>query len=321
MKLRAIHKTSKALLEKQRQTDTRQAMEVKVMASIEHRQIRGQERFLVRYRDPSGKQKARTFVSEKAEVDYEAEVRTDMRRGAYLDPQAGQMKVAPWSQKWIAPQGHLKPSTRTRYRGLLKVQILPRWRRCSLHDVDFLEVQGWVSELTSSGLSGSTVRQAHRVFSLLMETAVRSKRLPSNPAIGVKLPRAGKPEKTFLTHEQVTALADAAGESRTVILVLSYCGLRWGEMAALRVGRVDTMRRRFEIAESVTEDVGRLVWGDPKNHQRRSVPIPKFLVDELDALKAGRARRTSCLQGTEAGCCGTGTSAGTSLTTRRRRPA
>jgi integrase len=271
------------------------------MASIERRQIRGQERFLVRYRDPSGKQKARTFASEKAAVDYEAEVRTDMRRGAYLDPQAGQMKVAPWSEKWIAAQGHLKPSTRTRYRGLLKVQILPKWGGCSLQDVDFLEVQGWVSDMTSSGLSGSTVRQAHRVFSLLLETAVRSKRLSSNPAIGVKLPRAGKPEKTFLTHEQVTALADAAGESRTVILVLSYCGLRWGEMAALRVGRVDTMRRRFDIAESVTEDVGRLVWGDPKNHQRRSVPIPKFLVDELDALKAGKGPKDLLFTGDRGG--------------------
>jgi integrase len=271
------------------------------MASIERRQIRGQERFLVRYRDPSGKQKARTFASEKAAVDYEAEVRTDMRRGAYLDPQAGQMKVAPWSEKWIAAQGHLKPSTRTRYKGLLKVQILPKWGGCSLQDVDFLEVQGWVSDLTSSGLSGSTVRQAHRVFSLLMETAVRSKRLSSNPAIGVKLPRAGKPEKTFLTHEQVTALADAAGEWRTVILVLAFCGLRWGELAALRVGRVDTMRRRISVAESVTEPDGKLVWGDPKNHQRRSVPIPKFLVDELDVLKAGKGPKDLMFTGAHGG--------------------
>lgn len=271
------------------------------MASIERRKIRGQERFLVRYRDPSGKQKARTFVSEKAAVDYEAEVRTDMRRGAYLDPQAGQMKVAPWSEKWIAAQGHLKPSTRTRYRGLLKVQILPKWGGCSLHDVDFLEVQGWVSELTSSGLSGSTVRQAHRVFSLLMETAVRSKRLSSNPAIGVKLPRAGKPDKTFLTHEQVTALADAAGEWRTVILVLAFCGLRWGELAALRVGRVDTMRRRINVAESVTEPDGKLIWGDPKNHQRRSVPIPRFLVDELDVLKAGKGPKDLMFTGARGG--------------------
>ena len=271
------------------------------MASIERRQIRGQERFLVRYRDPSGKQKARTFVSEKAAVDYEAEVRTDMRRGAYLDPQAGQMKVAPWSEKWIAAQGHLKPSTRTRYRGLLKVQILPKWGGCSLHDVDFLEVQGWVSDMTSSGLSGSTVRQAHRVFSLLLETAVRSKRLSANPAIGVKLPRAGKPEKTFLTHEQVTALADAAGEWRTVILVLAFCGLRWGELAALRVGRVDTMRRRINVAESVTEPDGKLVWGDPKNHQRRSVPIPRFLVDELDVLKAGKGPKDLMFTGARGG--------------------
>jgi hypothetical protein len=50
------------------------------MASIERL---GQGRWRARLRDPSGRQKARTFVSEKAAVDYEAEVRTDMRRGAY----------------------------------------------------------------------------------------------------------------------------------------------------------------------------------------------------------------------------------------------
>ena len=66
-----------------------------------------------------------------------------------------------------------------------------------------------------------------------METAVRSRRLSANPAAGVKLPRAGKPEKTLLTHKQVTAPADAAGYRRTVILVLSYCGLRWGELERL----------------------------------------------------------------------------------------
>ena len=278
------------------------------MASIEGRHVRGQDRFLVRYRDPSGKQKARTFMSKKEAAAYEAEVRTDMRRGTYLDPQAGQTKVESWAGRWLAAQGHLKPSTRARYKGLLDVQILPTWGGYSLQDVDFLDVQGWVSDLTGSGLSGSSVRQAHRVFSLLMETAVRSKRLSVNPAVGVKLPRASKPEKSFLTHEQVIALAEAAGEPkvaapdlppspqarrlagerRTIILVLSYCGLRWGELAALRVGRVDTMRRRITVAESVTEVAGTLTWGTPKTHQQRSVPIPRFLITELDALKAGK---------------------------------
>ena len=268
----------------------------------------GQDRFLVRYRDPSGRQKARTFPTRKEATDYEAEVRTDIRRGAYLDPHAGQTKVKAWAEKWLAAQGHLKPSTKARYKGLLDVQILPQWGGYSLFDVDFLDVQGWVSDLTGSGLSGSSVRQAHRVFSLLLETAVRSKRLSANPAVGVKFPRAGKPEKVFLTHEQVTALADAAGkpkvttadlpsspealrlagERRSIILALSYCGLRWGELAALKVGRVDTMRRRITVAESVTEVAGRLTWGTPKTHQQRSVPIPRFLIDELDVIKAGK---------------------------------
>ena len=95
------------------------------MASIEKRNVRGQDRFLVRYRDPSGKQKARTFKSKKEAVDYGAEVRTDLRRGAYFDPQGGQTKVKQWADKWLTAHGDLKPSTRARYKGLLDVQILP----------------------------------------------------------------------------------------------------------------------------------------------------------------------------------------------------
>ena len=73
------------------------------------------------------------------------------------------------------------------------------------------------------------------------------------------------------------------------MLVLAYCGLRWSELAALLVGRVDLMRRPFDIAEAMTEvNGGRLVWGTPKTHEARSVPLPRFLVDELAAHVAGR---------------------------------
>jgi integrase len=53
-------------------------------------------------------------------------------------------------------------------------------------------------------------------------------------------------------------------------------------MAALRAGRVDLERRRAVIADSVTVVQGRgLVWGTPKTHQRREVPLPRFLVEQL----------------------------------------
>lgn len=35
------------------------------------------------------------------------------------------------------------------------------------------------------------------------------------------------------------------------------------------------MRRRIDVAEWVTEVRGMLSWGLPKNHQQRSVPVPR----------------------------------------------
>ena len=70
--------------------------------------------------------------------------------------------------------------------------------------------------------------------------------------------------------------------------MLAYCGLRFGELAALRARRVDLLRRRLEVAESVTEVAGRVVFGTPKTHQRRWVPLPRSLAAELGAELAGK---------------------------------
>jgi len=78
-------------------------------------------------------------------------------------------------------------------------------------------------------------------------------------------------------------------------LVLAFCGLRWGEAAGLKVGRVDLLRRRLLVAESLSEVNGRLVWGTPKNHQHRSVPIPSFLVDMLAEVIASKTDIESVL--------------------------
>jgi len=193
------------------------------------------------------------------------------------------MTVSEWSERWLAAQGHLKPSTRARYEGILDKQVLPRWGRITLTAVRHVDVAGWVAELT---LAPSTVRYVHRVFSLMLDLAVRDNRIATNPATGVRLPRVHRSEKRFLTHEQVANLADAAGSGRLAVLLLAYCGLRWGELAALRVSRVDLMRRRILVAESVTEVRGSLTWGTPKSHQHRSVPVPRFLIDDLAAILA-----------------------------------
>jgi integrase len=49
-------------------------------------------------------------------------------------------------------------------------------------------------------------------------------------------------------------------------------------------------RRRVNVRESVTEVSGKLTWSTPKNHERRSVPFPRFLVPDLAARMEGLKR-------------------------------
>jgi integrase len=76
---------------------------------------------------------------------------------------------------------------------------------------------------------------------------------------------------------------------RTLVLVLGYCGLRFGEAAALRVADVDLDARRIRIRRSVTyvRKTG-LVEGPTKNHTTRTVPVPTFVARLLETEMDGR---------------------------------
>jgi integrase len=90
-------------------------------------------------------------------------------------------------------------------------------------------------------------------------------------------------------HTLRTARASTKPGARERTPLPATTCVRFGEMAALKVKRIDLERRRAVIAESVTPVQGRgLVWGTPKSHQRREVSIPTFLVDQLAAHVSGK---------------------------------
>jgi integrase len=191
---------------------------------------------------------------------------------------------------WLAGQVQLKPSTKARYELAVARHILPAWESVRLSDVAYADVCQWVAELSDLGLAPSTVRYSHRVFSLMMSHAVRDGRLARNPADGVLLPKITRGEPMFLDHGQVVELAAAAEPYGLLVRVLAYTGLRWGEMSALRVGSLDLLRRRMRIKSAFVEVRGKLVEGTPKTHQVRTVPLPRFLVDELAVHVEGMGR-------------------------------
>lgn len=250
------------------------------MASIERRVRAGKVHWYLRYRDPHGRQRVKVF-DRKVDAQREAtSIESSKLAGTFIDPRRAAITLEQWAPHWLASQGHLKESTRDRYAGIVRHRILPRWSRIKLNEISHADIQRWISELAIE-VSPSAARKAHRVLSLILSFAVRDERLTRNPAGNIGLPRERPRERRFLSHEQVHRLAIAAGDYRAVVLFLAYTGTRFGEMAALRAGRVDVGSRRILIAEAVTSVQGRLVWGSPKGHLHRTVSAPTFILDLL----------------------------------------
>jgi integrase len=260
------------------------------MSSISKRQRDGRITYLVRWRDASGKQLKRSFARKIDAQTFATKLDSSLLAGTYVDPAKSTVDIQTWVKVWLHGQSSLKVTTRTRYEGLVRNQILPRWARVPLSKVTHADVCIWVSDMVASGLAPGSVRQAYRVLSLILGLAVRDGRLARNVCDHVPLPKARRNEPRFLSVDELHRLADATGDSGLVVLLLGYTGLRFGELTALRVGSVDPLKRRLTVSESASEVAGRLVFSDTKTHQTRTVALPRFLADQLAPLMVGRPR-------------------------------
>lgn len=149
--------------------------------------------------------------------------------------------------------------------------------------IETAAIKRWITEMTAEGLSASRIRHCYQLLAAILASAVAEQRLGRTPCVGIKLPRLPKREMRILTPEQVAALADAIDPRyAALVYTLAGTGLRWGEAAALRRGRCKLLAGQLEITESLAE-LPELVFGAPKNHQRRTVAVPGFLRDILAA--------------------------------------
>ena len=248
----------------------------------------------------------------KADAEAKAnEVRAEFHIGTYVDKQSSSATFGTVAEEWFAAVcPKWKQSTAAGYRSLLDMTILPRWRDVKLSDITHADVQEWVAWLTTNKdarqprsknadtnakrkpLSARRAVQAHGRLSQVLDFAVRTKRLAANPAKGVELPRVVSKRDRALSHDEVAALVAAADEGfGPILLTLGYTGMRFGELAALRVADVNLTRRRIHVAKGVAQVTGAgLVEDTTKTSQERMVPIlTTALADTLRDVMAGRA--------------------------------
>jgi integrase len=152
-----------------------------------------------------------------------------------------------------------------------------------LADLDAMVVRAWLAKLEREGVGASTRAKAYRLLSRILATAIESGYLARNPCTIRGAATEPAPEMRFAAVAEVAALADAIPPRfRALVLVAAYTGLRWGELAGLRVKRVDLLHRQITVAEQLLEVRGRLAFGPTKTGAGlRTVTLPTVAAEAL----------------------------------------
>lgn len=249
------------------------------------------KRWRVRYRKPDRSQTDKRGFKTKREAElFLASVTMSKAAGDYVDPSEGRKTVAVFAQQWDRGRVEgLKPSSQKAMRTAWRVHVEPRWASRTASGIRTTEVEDWITELTRAR-SAQTVRRAAFVLSSILAIAERDRVISRNPVKGVKLPAKKRKPKRYLTHQQVQLLAASAGDHGDVVLALAYTGLRWGEIAGMRVRHLDMLRRRILVEENAVLIDGDYVHGTPKSGEAREVPMPPFLIPQLARACEGKRR-------------------------------
>lgn len=246
------------------------------------------KQYRARYVDTSGKEHTRRFQYKADATDWLKQI---TRGGMDIAPPvSGEWTVAQQFSLWIR-KADIAQTTRVTRQHTWRAHVADKWGHLRVTTGLPPDVKAWVADLVDAETGVPTIENALGVLRMVLKDAVDDGRLVRNPCDGINAPRRRHRVRPYLTHRQVDQLAMAAGEvDGLVVRLLAYTGLRWGELAALSVGSVDMLRRRLQITKAVAEADGRLDWKAPKDHERRSVPFPAFLADELSQRVLGKGR-------------------------------
>lgn len=243
--------------------------------------------YRARYVDTAGNEHTKRF---KYKADATGWLKEVTVKGADIAPAvSGQWSVAQQYERWIR-KADIAETTQATRRHTWNAHVSEKWGQVEVTKVEPPDVKAWVADLKEAGVGVPTIENALGVLRMVLADALSDGRLLRNPCADVKAPKRTHKARAYLTHEQVEQLATAVGNDAIVVRLLAYTGLRWGELADLKVSSINTKRRRIAVDGSVAEVGGRLVWKAPKDHERRSVPFPAFLADEISAAMKGKGQ-------------------------------
>lgn len=251
------------------------------MAAPEKRVRNGKVRWYARYRDPEGKQRSKVFDRQVDAQRFLDETVVSVRRGTYLDPDAGRETFRAHAETWLEMQT-FNASTRETVAHRLAKHVYPVLGDKELGRIKPSTVKAWLAGLA---VAPSYARVLHANVSSILAAAVEDEKIAKNPA----RTRASRPGRVHArkvvpwTAEQVANARAALPESYRILVTLGAgLGLRQGELLALSPDDVDFLRGTVHVRRQVKLFAGnKQVFAPPKGDKERDVPLPHYVRDEL----------------------------------------
>jgi len=250
------------------------------------------KKYQVRWTGRDKVEHGRTFARSVDARQFKAEIESQINAPGFIDPTASRVTFAEVAEEWLA-RPDVRESTRERNDQVLRNHVLPEWGHRSLDQITYNDAQRWIHAAMNppAGRRPLAARTIHKNFAVLkgvLDHAVRSRLIPRNPVDGVKLPKPPADDRRFLDSAQLESLALSTPRHHLAVLILGYLGLRFGELAALRVNDVLFESREIKIDETYSKQGSQWAIGPTKTGATRRVPMPATMVDELQGAVAGK---------------------------------
>jgi integrase len=245
-------------------------------------------RYVVRYRDASGRQRQRSARTLDEARKLRSALTADVARGEHRELSRVRFAdyVPSWCDTFTGRTGTgIRAQTLARYRRDLERFAVPALGRRRLVEIEPRDVKALAASLADRGLSPASVRNVMAPLRALLATAVEEGLIRHNPAAGLRLASKAAtlvedddgPVKA-LTPAELVRLVEAApdGWPRLLIRFTAATGLRISEVIALRWRRVDLDGGRVQVRSAITDS---RVEAPPKSrHGRRDVPLSPAMV-------------------------------------------
>jgi integrase len=256
-------------------------------------------------RDPITNRRRRkwhSFKGTKRAAQLEcARLIAQMQGGGYVEP--AKLSLRQYLEKWLASRRPaVAPRTFERYEQLALNNIAPLLGGIMLSKLQPIQISAAYAEAVSKGrrdgkggLSPRTVHHMHMVLRQALRQAVRWNILTRNPCDLLERkdrPKIERKPVAVLDAEATMQVLEAARGSRWLIPMAlgSMCGLRCGEIAALKWDDVRLDQGQIAVKHSVEETRAGVRLKETKGSKCRTVAMPGLLVEELKAWRVRQAQ-------------------------------